>query len=168
MGGAGDRNWLKGSLFRAAGFWAFWVVLAGYRPSDLATGVLAAVAATWASLRLLPPAQTQFRPVALAAFILRFIQQSVGAGIDVAWRALDPRLPLAPGFVVYRPQLPPGPMRDAFSTVTSLLPGTLPCGSDQRGGLVIHCLDVNQPVLEQLAREEALFVHALGGPHEND
>jgi multicomponent Na+:H+ antiporter subunit E len=46
--------------------------------------------------------------------------------------------------------------------VTSLLPGTLPCGTDESGGLIIHCLDASQPVAEQLAAEEALLVKALG------
>jgi len=99
--------------------------------------------------------------------VLRFLRQSVGAGIDVAWRALDPRMPLRPGFVVYRPQLPPGATRNAFCTMMSLLPGTLPCGPDESGGLVVHCLDVAQPVVEQLATEEALLVRALGGAHGN-
>ena len=162
-----ERNWLGGSAFRAAGFLAFWVALSGYAPADLLVGALAAAAATCASLRLLPPGQRSFRPVALAAFLLRFGTQSAGAGLDVARRALDPRLPLYPGFVIYPPGLPPGPMRDAFSTVTSLLPGTLPCGSDESGRLLIHCLDVNQPMLEQLAAEEAMFVRALGGPSRN-
>jgi multicomponent Na+:H+ antiporter subunit E len=98
---------------------------------------------------------------------LRFLRQSIVAGIDVARRALDPRLPLRPGFVVHRTHLPPGPMRNAFCTMTSLLPGTLPCGSDGSHGLVIHRLDINQPVAEQLAREEALLMRALGWTHGN-
>jgi VanZ family protein len=48
-------------------------------------------------------------------------------------------------------QLPEGTTLDAFCTVSSLLPGTLPSGSDASGGLAIHCLDVTQPVARQLA-----------------
>jgi multicomponent Na+:H+ antiporter subunit E len=44
----------------------------------------------------------------------------------------------------------------------SLLPGTVPSGSDERGRVLIHCLDVEQPVAAQLAAEEALFVRAIG------
>jgi multicomponent Na+:H+ antiporter subunit E len=158
---------LTGSLARAAGFFAFWVILCGLQPLDLIAGVFAAIAATWASLVLLPPGRWSFRPLAIAGFALRFLRQSVVAGLDVAWRALDPRLPLHPGFVVYRSRLPAGPTRDAFCTVTSLLPGTLPSGTDESGGLVIHCLDVTQPVVEQLKDEEALFVRMLGGERGN-
>jgi multicomponent Na+:H+ antiporter subunit E len=114
------------------------------------------------SLRLLPPGQWTLRPVVLAGLAVRFLQQSIWAGIDVAWRALDPRLPLRPGFVSYRPQLPPGPARNAFLTMTSLLPGTLPCGPDDEGDLAIHCLDASQPVVEQLAVEETAFSRAVG------
>jgi len=49
-----------------------------------------------------------------------------------------------------------------FATLMSLLPGTVPTGSDERGGILIHCLDVEQPVVAQLAVEEALFVRAIG------
>jgi multicomponent Na+:H+ antiporter subunit E len=151
------------SFGRLAGFLAFWLVIAGPNPVDLVVGVAAAMAATWASRRLLPPGEWRFRPVALAGFTLRFLRQSIGAGLDVAWRALDPRLPLRPGFVVYRPGLPPCPTRSAFCTISSLMPGTLPCGTAAGGGVTIHCLDVGQPVAQQMAAEEAAFVRALGG-----
>jgi multicomponent Na+:H+ antiporter subunit E len=162
-----DRNAPRGSLARAAGFLGFWLVLSGFNPINLLVGALAAAVATWASLRLLPPGPWSLRPVALSGLVLRFLRQSIGAGIDVAWRALDPRLPLRPGFVVYRPQLPPGATRNAFCTMTSMLPGTLPCGSSESGDIVVHCLDVAQPVVEQLAAEEALLVQVLGGARGN-
>lgn len=149
-------------------FFAFWVILSGFKTADLVVGALAAVIATLASERLLPPGRWSFRPVALATLAMRFFYQSISAGIEVARRALDPRLPLRPGFVVYRSQLPPGPSRNAFCTMISLLPGTLPCGPDANDSLVIHCLDVNEPVLEQMAAEEARFVRALGGGHRHD
>jgi multicomponent Na+:H+ antiporter subunit E len=157
------RNVLRSSLARAVSLFGFWLILSGVDAVGVLVGALAAVAATLASLRLLPPGRWSLHPVALARLVLRFLRQSVSAGIEVAWRALDPRMPLRPGFMVYQSRLPPGPTRDAFCTMTSLLPGTLPCGSAESGGLVIHCLDTEQPVLEQLAAEEALFVQVLGG-----
>jgi multicomponent Na+:H+ antiporter subunit E len=81
--------------------------------------------------------------------------------VDVARRALDPRLPLRPGFVAYPVRFAPGPTRNAFTTLTSLLPGTVPTGDDG-GQLVYHCLDVDQPVVSQLAAEEAALSRALG------
>jgi multicomponent Na+:H+ antiporter subunit E len=49
----------------------------------------------------------------------------------------------------------------------SLLPGTVPAGSAGTRALLIHCLDVEQPVAAQLAEEEAQFVQAVGGAAGN-
>jgi len=155
-----SRSLLRGSLARTAGFFAFWVILSGLNPADLLVGALAAVIATRTSLRLLPPGQWSFRPIALTQVVLRFFRQSIVAGIDVAWRALDPRLPLRPGFVIYPVRFPPGTARNAFATLTSLLPGTVPAGEDS-GELVYHCLDVDQPVALQLAAEEMALTRAI-------
>ncbi|MCI0598836.1 MAG: Na+/H+ antiporter subunit E [Beijerinckiaceae bacterium] len=159
---------VRGSFARVAGFFGFWLILSCYSPSDLPVGVPAAAAATWVSLRLFPPGQWTLRPASLAGLVLRFLRQSIVAGIDVAWRALDPRLPLRPGFIVYPTNLPPGEMRNVFCTMTSLLPGTLPSGPDSSLGIAIHCLDIEQEVNAQLAVEEALFVQAFGIARNND
>jgi multicomponent Na+:H+ antiporter subunit E len=153
---------LRVALARVAWFLAFWVAIAGTEAADLIVGVLAAVIATWASLRLLPPGPKRLRLVALARLVPRFLYQSIAAGIDVAWRALAPRLPLRPGFVIYRRRLPPGEALNAFCTITSMVPGTLPSGTDESGDLIIHCLDKTQPVAEQLAVEENMLMRALG------
>ncbi|MGA9819917.1 MAG: hypothetical protein WBQ54_23770, partial [Pseudolabrys sp.] len=42
-----------------------------------------------------------------------FLYQSIVAGVDVALRALNPRLPLQPGFVIYPMRLPPSAADDA-------------------------------------------------------
>jgi len=155
------------AISRAVGFFGFWLVLTGADTGDLAAGLIAAVAATWASLRLMPAQQWGLRPIRLIGYVRHFLRQSVVAGIDVAWRALDPRLRLRPGFVVYQTQLPPGTMREAFCAIMSLMPGTLPCGPAEGHGLMIHCLDATQPVAEQLAVEEALCVETLRGVPRN-
>jgi multicomponent Na+:H+ antiporter subunit E len=157
------RGTLGSAISRAAVFFGFWLVLTGAQTGDLAAGLVAAVAATWASLRLMPAQEWNLHPIRLGKFVLHFLRQSIAAGIDVAQRALDPRLPLRPGFVVYQARLPPGTKRDAFCAIMSLLPGTLPCGPAEGNGLTIHCLDVTQPVVEQLAEEEDLCMQALGG-----
>ena len=165
--GPGPGGNFRSAIFRAAGYFGFWLVLTDADSADVAAGLVAAVAATWASLRLMPAQQWSLRPVKLAGFVLHFLRQSIAAGIDVAWRALDPRLRLRPGFVVYQAHLPPGATREAFRAIMSLLPGTLPCGPAEGNGLTIHCLDVTQPVVEQLAAEEALCVQTLGGAQRN-
>ncbi len=46
----------------------------------------------------------------------------------------------------------------------SLVPGTLPSGLTKEGDVVIHCLDVEQPVVAQSAVEEELLTRAFGVP----
>ena len=148
-------------VLRAIGFLGLWIVLAGVDIEDLPAAALAVVCATWTSLRLLPPGDARPSPAALARLAMRFLVQSAVAGVDVARRALDPRLPLRPGFVTYPVGFVPGPARNVFTTLTSLLPGTVPAGEDG-GHLVYHCLDIDQPVVSQLAAEEAALSRALG------
>jgi multicomponent Na+:H+ antiporter subunit E len=157
----------RSAVRRAVGFLGVWVVLSGYALVDLLPGVIAAFAATWVSLRLLPSGTNRMQPLALSKIALRFLRQSVLAGADVARRALDPKLPLDPGFIRYSTGLPPGTARNAFTALMSLLPGTVPVGSDRSGALVIHCLDIRQPVAAQLAAEEALMVRVIGGAPGN-
>jgi multicomponent Na+:H+ antiporter subunit E len=162
-GAATRGNLTRAAVWRAAWFLAFWLVLAGADLADLFAAAAAVVAATWISLHLLPPSGSRRSPVAMGRLALRFLRQSVVAGVDVARRALDPRLPLRPGFVTYPVRFPPGTPRNTFATFTSLLPGTVPAGEDD-GQLVYHCLDVGEPVVAQLAAEEA----ALSGVLRHD
>jgi multicomponent Na+:H+ antiporter subunit E len=48
-----------------------------------------------------------------------------------------------------------------FTTLMSLLPGTVPTGADARSQLLVHCLDAEQPVAAQLAAEEAMFARVI-------
>jgi multicomponent Na+:H+ antiporter subunit E len=155
------------ALGRGALFFVFWLMIAGYDRADLPIGVATAALATWASLRLLPPADVRLRPSALAGFVLHFLGQSVRSGVQVAWIAFRPSMPIRPGLVTYRTGLT-GSTLSAFCAVSSLLPGTLPTGRDEQGQLLIHCLDIDQPVAADLAREEALFSRMLTGVPDRD
>ena len=132
-GGAQAVGFGIAALARWAGFLCLWLVIFGTAAPDLVVGAATAAAATWTSLRLLPPVGARLRPVALARFGVRFFWQSAIAGADVARRALDPALPLRPGFARCPTRLAPGSTRDAFCALSSLLPGTLPTGADQGG-----------------------------------
>jgi multicomponent Na+:H+ antiporter subunit E len=151
-----------GTAFARFGmFAALWLVLiGGPTVGDLVFGTLVAALAAWASLRLLPPAAGRVHFLALAASLPRFVWRSVVAGIDVARRAFDPRLPLATGFVRIHTGFPRGPARCAFATITSLMPGTVPACDDAEG-IEYHCLDISQPVADELADEERRYAAAL-------
>jgi multicomponent Na+:H+ antiporter subunit E len=155
------RSLLRSALVRAVGFLAFWLVLAGVNPGDLPAAAVAVATATFVSLRLLPAGEFRLSPLGTTRLALRFPIQAVIAGVDVTRRALDPRLPLRPGFVTYSPRLPPGIARDAFCALASLMPGTVPADTNQDGTLLVHCLDIGQPAAAQLAVDEAAFMRAL-------
>ena len=157
---------MRAALVRGAGFFGAWLLLArltDFAWADLAVGLLAAALATWASLRLLPPGPARLRYRALPRLVARFLWQSLVAGLDVARRVFDPRLPIKPGYLAYPVRIPDGPRRAAFGAFTSLMPGTLPVGTDRDGSLVYHCLDLEQPIAASLARDEALVADAQGG-----
>ena len=157
------RAW-RAILVRGVGYFLLWMIMAGGQPSDIAPGLGAAVLATWISLVLLPPDPTlaHIRPLAVLRLAIRFIWTSTVAGLDIARRAFSPSLPLTLGYHHYPVGLPPGTTRNLFTSVTSLMPGTLPAGTDESGRLIYHCLDVGQPVLQELGQEEAELVAALG------
>jgi multicomponent Na+:H+ antiporter subunit E len=158
--GIADGAWWSSASWRAAWFACLWLVLAGAYLEDISAAAAAVAAATWTSLRLLGPNASRRSPRAIVQLVLLFLYHSIVAGADVARRALDPRLPLCPGFVAYPTRLSPGMRRNVFTTLTSLLPGTVPTG-EENGHLLYHCLDVAQPVVAELATEEAALVRAL-------
>jgi multicomponent Na+:H+ antiporter subunit E len=100
------------------------------------------------------------RLAALIGLLPRFLWQSLLAGWQVARLAFSPRLRLRPGFVAFHSAYPPGHLRNTFATIASLMPGTLPCGESETE-ILFHCLDVEQPVLAELAEEEAALSGVL-------
>ena len=149
------------TLWRGTGFFLLWLLLMrSGKPADLAIGVFASAGATWVSLRLLAPAAGCLHFGKLLALLPHLLSESVLAGIDVARRAFDPRLPLRPGLVSCPLAFPPGFARNTFATITSLLPGSVAAG-EVDGVLVYHCLDISAPVVEQLWKEERLLARAL-------
>ncbi|MBV9655429.1 MAG: Na+/H+ antiporter subunit E [Acetobacteraceae bacterium] len=154
---------MRSATIRAAAFAVLWLVLAGAHWADLPAATIAVIAATWTSLRLLPPGVWRVSRAGVAGLLLRLPWQSLLAGVTVGRLALDPRTTMRPGFVRFRPALAPGGTRDAFCALMGVLPGTLPAGPDERDALFVHCTDVGQPVAAQLAEEEARFVRAVGG-----
>lgn len=164
---------VRPALARGTGLFGLWLLLtapldlsstAALVP-DLLVGLLAVLWATWVSLRLLPPTTRRVRWGALPRLGVHFLWQSVVGGVDVALRAFHPRLPLRLGFLAWPFGLPPGPGRAVFGAITSLMPGTLPVGTDRDHALVYHCLDLDQPIAAGLGRAEALLARIrVAGP----
>ena len=74
---------------RALAFLLLWLAVAGRKSSDLPVGVAVAAAATWASLILAPPVGARLNGPAALTFLIGFLRGSLGAGVDVARRALE-------------------------------------------------------------------------------
>jgi multicomponent Na+:H+ antiporter subunit E len=130
--------------------------------ADLMMALLATTLATWVSLRLWPPSSRRPRLGALVSLIGQFLVQSVVAGVDIARRVLDPRLPLQPGFVVFSSGLQSPARRAVFATLSSAMPGALAVGTNAEGALVYHCLDTRLPIAAGLARDERRLMHVYG------
>ncbi len=157
----------RAAMARAIVFAAFWIVLMpSGKAGDLAMGAFATFCATWTSLRLLPPAAGRLRMGALLLQVPHLLRESIVAGVDVARRAFSPRVPLAPGFVDFPTTFPRGAARNGFTSITSLLPGSVPAG-DSGTTIVYHALDVAQPVVAQLDVEQRRLAQAFlpGAPH---
>jgi multicomponent Na+:H+ antiporter subunit E len=142
-------------------FFLVWLMIAGWSAKDLPVGAVAAAAALWISLKLLPSGSARVQVGPLLLLVARLLRGSLVAGFDVARRALAPRLDLRPGFVSCPLTLPEGEARDVFCLLQSLMPGTLPTGADE-GRALVHGLDLSQRIAENFAAEETLFKRATG------
>jgi multicomponent Na+:H+ antiporter subunit E len=154
------------ALKRYAVLLGLWLVLSLGESSAWIIGLVAAAAATAISLWLLPPREIRVTWSAVLRFAPAFAWASLLGGIDVAWRAFQPRLPLKPRWVAYPVRLPSGGMRVFFGDDLSLVPGTLAAGG-HGDVLYVHCLDGDQPVEAQIAAEEERIAQSLGLRLEN-
>ena len=152
---------MKTLAVRFVFFLGVWLMIASWKEEDLPVGLVASALALWISLSLLPPSVVRPRLAALAKLSLRFLSSSIIAGVDVARRALLPRLDLRPGFVAVPLTVPPGAARNAFLVYQSLQPGTSPTSAEGEM-LQVHCLDISQPIAAAIMADEALFKKAIG------
>lgn len=152
---------------RAALFALLWWLLTEGQHDSWWFGAPLVLLATAASQVLAPPSPRSFR--GLLHFVPFFIGHSLKGGIDVAWRALHPSLPITPILVDYRMRLPDEQARVFMVNTASLLPGTL--GARLEGErLQVHVLDGRgsyQAELEALEqRVAALFLLTLADDHD--
>lgn len=155
-------------LERLVVFIVLWWVLAEGDSSSWLFGVPFAFLASWASLRLTPERGWRIRPLGALRFAGFFAFHSIAGGIDVAMRALRPSMPIDPGFVRCPVRLGTDSSRVLLADTVSLLPGTLSSGFEG-DTLVLHVLDCDLPVLEDVRRVEERIAAALGlDLHEAD
>lgn len=160
------RSWLLFALVLAG----LWVVLAeGARGLFFAAPVLA-LALYLRHVLPMPFVLSHLRPWALLAFLPYFLAQSIIGGVDVAWRALRPGLPIAPDLFSYPCRLKSEGARVFMAQVASLLPGTLACRVGQQT-LLMHVINGTREAfirdMQDLERRTArLFGEELEATHD--
>ncbi len=129
---------IRSGCFRAALFALMWWMLTDGAMDSWLVGSPVILLATVVSLLLLPPFLRSLSGT--VCFVPFFLWHSLHGAVDVARRALHPRLPISPGLFDYRWRLPPGLPRVLMANTVSLLPGTL-CLELGENCLQVHVLD---------------------------
>jgi multicomponent Na+:H+ antiporter subunit E len=141
---------------------ALWLVLTEGRAVG-AEMLLIVGAAVVAGMYYGPERIHRWRPLALSRFLLHFLRGSLRGGIDVAWRALQFRMPITPVVIHRRLRMEQGQPRTLLVSAISLMPGTLT--ADVTGDeLVLHLLS---PEMEREIDLLEARVEALFAPGEN-
>ena len=149
-------------LQRGLLFSLVWWVLVGGEMASWWIGVPAVLLAAAASIALLSPVTLVWYE--LFRFVPFFLIRSLLGGVDVAWRALHPSMPISPHLIEYPIQLPSGLPCVFMANTVSLLPGTLSTELGSRC-LKVHVLNGRKDVLSELEtleqRVAALFGTSL-------
>lgn len=138
---------------RGAGFAFVWAILAGGK--GWAVGVPVICLATAVSFQ--SAKASSWSLAGIARFLPYFIWNSLRGGVDVAARALNPRLPIDPAVLRYTMKLDDTKARVLMANAVTLLPGTL--SADLQGNVLeVHVLsasDSSQATLAVLERRVA-------------
>ncbi len=134
---------------------ALWWLLTGGDPESWVIGVPSIAAATVVRhfLRPFPPYAVSI--TGAIRFLFAFFRLSVVSGVDVAGRALLPRMPMKPGLVDHRLRLKSPAERIVAAGTVSLLPGTLSAAL-HGDTLTVHVLDLDAPHARDLRYIEDL------------
>lgn len=135
-----------------------WLALNGW--TAWALGSVVAACAAGAGAALAPGDLQGLRWARWPGFVAYFLRQSLLGGVDVARRALHPRLPLAPHFIDVALRVPSGPARTLLIGLVNLIPGSLAADLDDARDLMrVHLLAAHGDAgLDELqARVAALF-----------
>jgi multicomponent Na+:H+ antiporter subunit E len=155
------RRW-QAVVLRASVLGVGWWGLTRGAVDGVGFGFVTVAMALGVSLWVSPPRGPTWRPWGLLRFGWVFLAGSLQGGLEVARRALSPRMSLAPVFVTFRSRLPVDSGQDLFMSTLSLMPGTL--GVERDGSLLhIHVLvDSGAALHRELESLEAVIAGALG------
>ena len=145
--------------FRIVLFALLWWILTEGAMNSWLVGAPVVVFAVLASGALLPAVSWSLSGI--VRFVPFFLWRSLYGGVDVARRALHPRLPISPGLLTIRWRLPPGLPRVFMANTVSLLPGTLSAELDEEH-LRVHVLDQTGAFASELTVIEARVARLFG------
>ncbi|GJL77429.1 MAG: hypothetical protein NPINA01_04180 [Nitrospinaceae bacterium] len=146
-------------ISRVGVFLLIWWILTDGAPSSWWIGVPAVLLAGIVSAALIPPVPIVW--LELLKFVPFFLLHSLLGGVDVARRAFQPNLPIAPGLIEYPFQLPQGLPLVFMTTIVNLLPGTLIAEFDQ-SLLKVHVLDRRKDFMTELEAVEQRVARIFG------
>ncbi len=150
---------LRSGGVRAVLFALLWWILTDGAVDSWLVGAPVVLFATLVSVMLLPAFSGSL--TGIVRFVPFFFWRSLYGGVDVARRALHPRLPISPGMYDHRWRLPPGPPRVFMANTVSLLPGTLSAELDEKH-LHVHVLDETAAFAEALKELEQRVAALFG------
>ena len=145
--------------FRTVLFALLWWILTEGAMYSWLVGVPVVLFAALASGALLPG--TSWSLHGILRFVPFFLWHSLRGGVDVAGRALHPRLPISPGLLKHQWRLPTGLPRVFMANTVSLLPGTLSAELDEEF-LQVHVLDLSGAFESELAVIEVRVARMFG------
>jgi len=153
--------------FRMSLLLLVWWALTEGDASGLLFGLVCVAITTGMSMYLFPPGPRRIQVIPILAFSLFFLTRSVTAGVDVARRLLSPQLPTNPGFRTFELRLPEGGPRWLLANTLSLMPGTLSVALEG-SRLELHCLDIEDPVEDDVRAVELRVAGVFGVPLDKD
>jgi len=152
---------IQSIFLRGLPFVVLWWILAEGRLDGWLLGGVAVAAASWASIKLLPPGNQPIRLAGLIGFLRFFLWNSLRGGMQVAGMALRGRAALQPGIIELPVTLPPGGARILLVNALGLMPGTLSVDLDDTS-LRVHVLDERLPVVAEARALEAAIAGMFG------
>jgi len=138
-----------------------WWCLTSGDVSSWLVGIPVIVLAAMLQHTLMPRYEYRYSFRGVLKYLPYFAKHALIGGLDVAYRAFAPHLPVDPGFVNYTLRLPKGPWRVFFVNSISLLPGTLSCqlGEDR---VEVHVLSLASSTIDELKTLEEKVAAVFG------
>ncbi len=146
-------------LLRGILFSLIWWLLTDGDTASWWIGVPAVALALIINIALLPSSNLVWHEFLI--FVPFFLLRSLLGGVDVARRAIDPRMPIAPALFEYPLRLPAGMPQVFMANTVSLLPGTL-SAELCTNCLKVHVLDSRGGFLAELEAVEQRVARLFG------